>query len=303
MMNGAVSQPGSEAGMTRYVCGLLVLAAGAFAAAAEQDAVTLKDYEAKPGDRIRYKTEERSANTVFAGEKKGKTETKTESLIFVEEVVEKPAGARRPTRLRRLYEKAEQTKNGAPVGLALKGKTVVIEKKDDRYTFAFDDGKPLNAAASALLDRHFNKPNRLDGVEALFPKMPVKVGETWELDKEAVAKKLWDTSSGLAIDKTKTTATGKLAKAGRKNDVWVGVIEWNLGVVPTVYPGKEPIPLKDGSRVELALTFDGCLDGTSPNARLVGKMGFKMVVASDVADLTFNGESTKTTTAERLPGK
>ena len=56
--------------------------------------------------------------------------------------------------MKRTYESAELTVNGQKQDLGLKGRTVLIEKKGDKYTFTAD-GKPVAGKAAELLGKEF----------------------------------------------------------------------------------------------------------------------------------------------------
>src|SRR5436190_24144803 len=115
-----------------------VLAVGLVAAAlgADDGPLTLKIKQAAPGDRVRESKTETATNKVsfsVMGTDMTKDEKVVTKFVYVEEVVTKPAGAKRATKLRRAYETAELTKDCEKADLGLEGKTVVIEQKGDEY--------------------------------------------------------------------------------------------------------------------------------------------------------------------------
>ena len=86
------------------------------------------------------------------GQELDKGEKKTVRQTFNEEIVEKPAGAKKPTKLKRSYEVAEYEKDGEKTTHAYQGKTVVIAKKGDKYEFTVDGSslEPENSATPRL---------------------------------------------------------------------------------------------------------------------------------------------------------
>src|SRR5262245_2954615 len=89
------------------------------------DAVPVKLKKDDVGDKTKQVVEEET-NTAMAtevnGKKENKIERKTAKFAFTEEVLEKPAGAKKPTKLTRLYELAEATTDGVKRTLSFQGK-------------------------------------------------------------------------------------------------------------------------------------------------------------------------------------
>ena len=148
----------------RRVLTLLVLGLAAAALRADDGPVTIKIKQAGPGDRVKQtKTEENSNKVSFTvmGTDMTKEEKAVARYVYTEEVLERPAGAKRPTKLKRTYESAEMTKDGEKQDLGLAGKTVVIEKSGAGYTIAVDGQEPTGPAGE-ILKKEFNKdPTRL----------------------------------------------------------------------------------------------------------------------------------------------
>src|SRR5687767_1919847 len=137
----------------RRVLTLLVLGLAAAALRADDGPVTIKIKQAGPGDRIKQtKTEENSNKVSFTvmGTDMTKEEKAVARYVYTEEVLERPAGAKRPTKLKRTYESAEMTKDGEKQDLGLAGKTVVIEKAGAGYTITVDGQEPTGQAGEIL---------------------------------------------------------------------------------------------------------------------------------------------------------
>jgi hypothetical protein len=71
-------------------------------------------------------------------------------------VLAKPAGARKPTKLSRVYEVAESSSDGMKKTLSFQGKTVVIEKKGTKFEYTID-GKPLAEDEAQSFASEFGK--------------------------------------------------------------------------------------------------------------------------------------------------
>src|SRR5947209_15817565 len=80
-----------------------------------------KTASTEAGD-VRFKLE-------VMGQVLDKGEKKTVRQTYTEEVVEKPAGAKKPTKLKRTYEVSGGTTDGKKAAHVYQGKTVLIEKK------------------------------------------------------------------------------------------------------------------------------------------------------------------------------
>lgn len=144
--------------MKRYLSavvfvGLLALSS----AAADSDAIPIKIKEPAQGES--YNVEETKSNKVMSKvvDAQGKTlmemnENTTITAAYKETVVKAEAN-KRPTKMERAYTKAEMKKGDKAEDLGLAGKTVVIEKKGDKYTFTFKDcGEVKGDAATMLAD-------------------------------------------------------------------------------------------------------------------------------------------------------
>lgn len=271
-------------------------------AAAGQDAVTIKITYPKPGERARTRVEEKTTNkTIFTigGMDQGKDEVKTKSLIYVDEIIENPKNAKRATKLKRTFEKAVIGLDGRTTTLPIEGKTVLIEKKGDTYSFTVD-GKALEGESLALLSSEFNKPD--EGMrEIALPKEPIKPGGKWNIDKNALAKSL-AAMGGPAFDKDKMTATGTLVKTYMKDGKQFGVLQIAIEGPITSLGGKNELEIKDG-KLTLLYSGDGCIDGTSADGKSTGKM--TLAVTGSTANVVIKAqiESTESRAMEMLPKK
>jgi hypothetical protein len=91
-----------------FAVGLLALASSA----ADNDTITLKDYKPTVGDRVRVTEEERTTSrTIIASPDKrdDKLEKKTKVVVYVAETLAVKEGEKKAVRVKRTYEKAEET--------------------------------------------------------------------------------------------------------------------------------------------------------------------------------------------------
>jgi hypothetical protein len=254
---------------------LLALVAAGFlsAASAAQGPVTLKLKKDEVGDRTKQVIDEETttATAIDAnGQKQNKVEKKTVKYVFVEEVLAKPAGAKKPTKLSRAYETAEATTDGAKKTLPFQGKTVLIEKKGTRFEFTVD-GKPLSEDDAKLFAQEFGKGDGPDD-EDLLPPKPVSAGDTWTPNMEKLLP-LMAKEMPFDLAKTGNAAAGKFFKAYPKDGKTFGEFELTFALKPTaVKDGENVINLKPGSTLGLVMKLDACVDGTAHTGTMTNGM-------------------------------
>ena len=129
--------------------------------ARSQDTLTIKLKTLAPDASIQIERTETIKSTTVVVDSKGQklrdaTKTTVESSIFKETIVERD-GHKPATKLQREYTKAQLTADGVTKILPYQGKTLVIERKGDKYTFTIKGGTGLPATDAALLEREFNR--------------------------------------------------------------------------------------------------------------------------------------------------
>jgi hypothetical protein len=174
-----------------------------------------------------------------------------------------------------MYTLAERTKDGETAKLSYHGKTVVIEKKGDKYTFTVD-GQELDEEDAEELDEEFNQDDiPLDNSDFL-PDKPVKLNETWTVDAAKVAK-AFEAGGPLGLDAKATRITGKLTKVYTKDGRRFGTLDLDitLGVKELRVDGQE-IAMKPGSTIRATMTLDVCIDGSAHTGTEKGTMTFDL---------------------------
>jgi len=282
--------------MFRSLLGVAAFIVGSTACAA--DAVTVKIRKIAAGDMVQVTSVE-SMETVSKLTANGKTEEKTEKtglkVKFTEEVLTLDKDGKKPATARRSYEKAEATKgDAAATAISLVGKPIDIAlDKDGKYTFT-QDGKPVGPDALDILVKDFaKKGNNRD--EVVFPKTPVKPGDSWPIEIEKAAADL--AGEGATIDFKKSTATGKLVKTYEQGGKTFGVIEVTMDLVVTELKSGQTIPLKAGSNIKIEVVLDGCIDGTESTGKSNVKFNGKFDV--DLPGLEMTLKLTGTNTGEK----
>jgi hypothetical protein len=261
--------------MTRTFIGLLMLGLLALSASAE-DAITFKTAIPKKGDKVKTTIEEKTNSTTsftVMGTEQKKDEIKTKSLIYIEEVLENTGNSKTANKLKRTYEKAVLGKDGKPTTLSVEGKTVLIEKKGDKYIFT-QDGEAVQGEALKLLEDQFNKKDRIDDAAFIFPKKPVKPGESWDVDSSDLVKALGET--GMVMDKEKTTGKATLTKAYKKDGSQFGVIDFVFAGSITSLGPTVPIEVKE-AKFSGKIMGEGCIDGSVPTGSHTANFKFNIV--------------------------
>lgn len=287
--------------MRRYAA-LFAVGLAAVIARADDGPVTIKIKHLGPGDRVRETKTETTTNKIsfsVMGMDMNKDEQAASNMVYVEEVVTRPAGAKRATKLKRTYETATLTKDGEKIDLGLAGKTVMIEKKDGGYDITVD-GQAVDGPAADVLKKEFNKEKQVND-EDLLPKEPIKVGGTWKIDIGPLAK---DAAGELDIDVAKSKGTGKLVKVYDKGGHKYGVMEITVELALTKIGGEaQAIELKDGAKMTVTAVMDSCIDGTK--ADVTGKITMKGAFTGTTMgiDLKFDVTSTKEGRDEELEKK
>lgn len=245
-----------------------------------QEAVTIKLRERGNGDAAVVKRSENVVTKMTVTDGAGQVvldnrELKTEIAEYTETILKREPG-KLPTKLTRAYTKAQSGKDKKLDDLALAGKTVVIEKKGDKYGFTYKDGGELDGSALAALKKDFGKKTDSSAeIEKLvLPKSAVKPGESWKIDMAKIVAEIAK-DGGMDLDTAKATGKGTLVKAYKKDGRQFGVMAFKMDVpIVSIGKGQGQLKFAAGAKITLDLTFDVCIDGTSETGEM--KMTMKM---------------------------
>ena len=226
------------------------------------EAITIKLKKSTVGDiakETKLSTEILNVNGNAMGEAIKDETKKVTATAFTDEVLEVAEGSTKPTKFKRSYEKAEVTLKGETKKISVEGKTVLVEKKDKKFTFTID-GKPVAEDAEQFLTEEFSGKKDDDSFAFLLPKDAVKAGETWKIDLAKVAKEFED---NMTVDAEKSTGTGKLIKTYKKAGATYGEFEVTIDLsIAKFGAGAQAFPVKPGAMMSIKFKMDGCLDGT-----------------------------------------
>jgi len=245
-----------------------------------QEKYTIKFKELNQGESSRVESKEtmtmKTTTTIEKQKEPAAQEFKgSKHYLFTQTVLERPQGAALPTKVQRTYDKAlhegSEPLVKSPGPLPMNGKTILIEKKGDKYEFRLQDGKLLDTGISDLQDE-FDRDEGAKTKKALIPPGPVALNETWKFDP-----KDFGGPSGKDKESTKmlkSEGAAKLTKVYKKDGRQFGVIEavMELQMVVTIKGGAggPPSDMTSESKVLFKLTYDGCIDGTLNEGKLSG---------------------------------
>jgi hypothetical protein len=259
-----------------------VLAAGligGFAPAADE-AVTLKIKKVAKGDVV-TETKTEDVDTTIQASANGMKQTidqgGSSKVVYTDEILEKGEKDKKATKVKRTYETFEMTKAGKKLDVDMAGKTVLIEKGKEKYTFSVD-GKAVTGEAADMLDKEFNKKDEDEMEDLMLPKKAVKAGDTWDVDVKSLSKMFGEQ---MTVDEDKAKVTGKLVKLYDKDKAKWGVLEFTIDMpVKSVTVGPDTqADATAGSKLKITLTLDACVDGTvyggTSTAKIEGEVGMK----------------------------
>ncbi len=285
--------------MRRFLGAGLVLGLLTAVGLAQDGPVTINISKGEVGNVTRETKSDAFATKISItamGQTMDKAEARTIKMEFTDEVLEKAAGSKKPTKTKRTIISAEATEDGQPKDIGLAGKTILIETKDNKTTYTFADGSKLSEDQLKFLDANQKDDGRErpEFDEVILPKNPVKAGETWKIDTAAIAKVFDD---NFVIDTAKSTATGTLTKVYDKGGRKFGVLDIKLDlVVSRLGQGAQAIPLKDGSKMQVEGILDICIDGTAEAGTMTMTMkgDFEGEFMGATLKLTMTGKNTAT---------
>jgi hypothetical protein len=272
-------------GMSMFRCACLTLVMGLMLAPAQaEETYTIKPRKSGKGDVTRVDMHENgkavdkllSLDGRLLKEKSTRT---AKTLQFKQTILEQPKGQERPTKIQREYKKAEVKEDDTTRPLSYQGKTILIEKKGDKYHFQIIGGAELTGDDAKDLDQEFNQ-GRADGHDfqkVLLPAKPMAVGATWKIDPQKVVKELskGDKGESLVVDFTKAVASGKLISAKKKDGKQFGVIEYHLELPVKELGSKDNrLQLDPGAKLILDLKEDGCIDGSLDEVESTANLQF-----------------------------
>lgn len=219
------------------------------------------------------------------------TQYETLRLDYVEAILDAAAGEP-PVKLSREYTVAERSDpKGEMKSLPFAAKTVTAERIVSSFKYTID-GKLVSPADQRELDGEFAGTRW--SFANLVPKQAVKVGQTWPVDLATVT----GLTGNLPFQhhKDKSTASGKLVRAYKKEGQQCGVVEWKIDLVfDTHATNGSPIT---GS-LPSTVTYDGVIDGSSRagtmKMSLKGSIDHRDVIGHEVKT-TIEGTQEQTVT-------
>ncbi len=268
-------------------CAALAITAGVFiwtGSVQAQEAINIKLKERGEGESALVKRNENTSSKVTVTDAAGQVlvdqrEIKKAIMEYQETVLKREAG-KQPSKLVREYTKAQTGKDDDKLeDTALQGKSVVIEKKGDKYSFTYKDGGEVEGSAEAALNKDFSKKSDTNAEleKLVLPKGPVKAGESWKIEMARIVTEI-SKQGAMELDAATSTGKGTFVKSYKKDGRLFGEMKFKMEMpLVTIGKGKEQLKFAAGAKIAMDLTFDVCIDGTSE----AGSLKMKMLMTGD----------------------
>jgi len=279
-----------------------------------QETYTIKLKQGGIGSTTHVQKTEVITSTIKFADNKGnalKDEIKKEDKTWVydETILERPDLKKKATGLRRAYEKAAVKTGDDATVLAYQGKTVLIEKKDGKYRFRYENGGEITRQEAEHLDKEFNKDsNDLDLEALMLPPKAVAVNEAWTISIAQLLKAS-ELERKMAVDTDKSSASGKLVKAYKKDGRQFGELVFTLALaVKSIRTEQDEMICQPGTVMNLEMKLSGCIDGSVNEGVAQAKMLFNGLVLFPSADnpearITISIQGTSEETIREVPKK
>jgi hypothetical protein len=259
---------------------LVTLAALLPTAAQAQDKYTIKLKELGTGDSARVEIKDTTAfKLAITGDKDKppappKEFKSTKHLLYTDTVLERPDPLRPPTKVKRVYDKAVTEGDPGTPGDKTRpyhGKTLLIEKKGDKYEYRIDGGEAI--PGDVELNNEFTNAEQARQKKVFVPPGPVALNQMWQVDAKAL---LGEADKTDALQVLKSAGTAQLVKVYKKDGRLYGVIDVKLEIEFKLSPKgpKEGEGTTSENKGVMKLTFDGCIDGTFAEGRISGTAEF-----------------------------
>lgn len=180
----------------------------------------------------------------------------------------------KPTKFERDYKVAEKVAGGERAALAYQGRKVVFEKKGKGWEVTATPALE-EADRKALLAEY--KEEDAQARRAFYPDKAVKVGDRWDVGKEALAA--WATAEAK-VDLANSGGEAKLVKVTKKDGKTIGVVELEAKVaIETV----KELTFSPAGVFTIKGTMEVVIEGGKPDAKvtttgaLVGKGTVKIM--------------------------
>lgn len=237
------------------------------------DAIVVRIRRNQQGDKVKQThIETESTNTVITDATGAKVaESKASKGInstYTDEILAKEKG-KKATKLARTYDSASMTKDAEEIPVDLKGKTVLVERTGTKHAIKYVNGDEPADKAQQFLREEFRDGQEDDSSDleaAIVPKDAVKSGTAWKCDMPKLIATFG--KSGMTIDATKSTATGKLLRVYQKGNATYGILDVTIDFVITDFGKKATGPqfAKDAT-MQIKMNMDVCIDGTTTGGK------------------------------------
>jgi len=276
--------------MFKQVTGALALAVLVGAAQGQEYTLKFKSYPDK-GQTFVVKESDKGTTTskIDVNGMTVNDDKKTAKEIEYDLKVVKP-GDPKPAEFTRTYAKAENNENGKTTKLPYAGRTIIFTLNKDEYKVTAEGEPSLTDKDLADLVKQGKDP--IAGLDPILdPGKKVKVGDTWNPDKEKLIEVFGKETFGK-VDMDKSKVTGKLLKVYDKGKQQWGSIELVIEIVIKELSGPaSALKFSEPAVLKMTLTIDRPIDGSSPVMLAKGKMNLAFKGSIEQGGMTINIDS------------
>src|SRR5262249_26530789 len=149
--------------------------------------------------------------------------------------------------------------------LAYNGRTVLIERKEEKYHFFLSGRSALTDSEAVLLRREFHGEHERFGLRNMLPADPVRSGNYPWTDNMAPLVEDMGRTGKLLADPLRSKGTGRLQRVWRgDNDRIMGELVFELDMPMTAIKlGRERVALQPGGKAVTQMTLELCIDGSA----------------------------------------
>jgi hypothetical protein len=278
-----------------------------------QEKFTIKLKELGQGDvsRVELIESQKFKNvTTVEKEKEPKTEEnqRAKHILYTETILVRPDGQLRPTKIKRVYEKALEKSTLGPdkreMAQPYQGKSLLIEKKGDKYEFRIEGGALVEQGVMEL-NVEFNGIDPPQQKKTFIPPGPVTVDEIWKIDPKGF---LGDLVKDGKADIIKSEGTAKLVKVYKQGDKQYGVIDATVDIHIKSKAKASPKDPEMEMKGTMNMRLEGCIDGSVADGKMTGTFQFttRAAIATDLLGAVSNnsvGTGTIEQSWKELPKK
>jgi hypothetical protein len=189
--------------------------------------------------------------------------------VVVETVLAADPADKNWTKLRVEHVKGVSFFNGTAAPRRFAGRTFFVEKQAGRSRVTAAPNSKLSDEEITDLERRYDSPTPEFPVRWLLPDKPVRINESYSVDAAKIVNAYGPATQQFPTDAKAATGQGKLLRVYQKDGKQFGVLEVTF-TLPFRSIGETKVA--EGSKFEMRVTIDCCIDGSVNEAKVVAKV-------------------------------